>query len=237
MFIYVDNKKIKLPRCEYAHGSEGVVYKIGDKIYKLYYLKSMDEGYGSKEKEHKYLMGLNTKNINLPTNSIYDEHGRYIGYVTDFVTGGKKCRNGFTLMKSEKVIENLKALEEDFKYLSDNYVLTEDVAIQNCILDLENEKVNIIDPGRYRNHVFLRPSDYIEANKKRLDYFVELLLYMDFVKYKPVGPKRMEQLLKQYIKEEKEKMNIENYSEYFKEKLDGYENIDEYVKTLQKSIR
>lgn len=237
MIVYVGENKINLPSKQFGKGSEGLAYLYNNKIYKIYYKNAINEGYGNKEKYHKYLMSLKTDQVYLPINIIVDENGEYIGYVTEFASGNQKDKTGFTLFPSDIAIKNLITLENSFDNLSENYVLTEDVALHNCLVDLENNTVNIIDPGRYKNHCFMFKDDYKKANDARLQYLINLLLYIDFIKFKPVGSKRKEQLLKEYIINDKKQLGIDKYSEYFNIKLENYDNIHEYAKSLQKYIR
>ncbi len=237
MEIYVKGEKIVLPNKECGKGSEGKAYLYNDKIYKIYYTNAINEGYGNKENFHRYLLALQTDQIYLPIDIILDENGEYIGYVTEYAHGNKKDKKGITKMSRDNLINNLITLEKSFNYLSDNYVLTNDVSVHNTIIDYENNEINIIDPGRYRCYNLLTQNDYRIQNKKRLEYLIELLIYMDFISYKPAGSKRLEKALCDYIKSDKLKLGIDNYSDYFKYRLEDYENVLEYAKTLKKYVK
>ena len=117
----------------YDKGSEGKIYKIGKEIYKIYHDHTINEGYGSKEKHHKELLNIPTKQIILPTGLIYTVDGEYAGYKAPFIEGSRKKKSGISQMNSEKLIKNLQILENDFTILSQNYILASDVTHTNYL--------------------------------------------------------------------------------------------------------
>lgn len=236
MKYYIRDKEIDIDitKKPFGEGSEGKIYVIDGITYKIYFPSMLNEGMGNKKGWHQYLMTINTSQIILPTDSIYDENYSYIGYTAPLIKGDQKDKTGITKMPSNKLIKNLSVLENDFQLLTNNYVIAADVTPFNYIYDEENNIMNVIDPGRYKKSDNKLLQNIKLINNKQLDTLIELLIYMDFIKYKPIGSKRKSQLLKDRIISDKKDLR---YSEYFKEKLKGYENLEEYSKTLGKYIK
>ena len=238
MIYVVNNNEIDIPilKKPFGKGSEGQVYKIGDTLYKIYYPGALKESYGNKESHHKYLMPIQTKQIILPTHPIYTQDGNYVGYTTPVISGNQKKKTGITQIPSTEFIKNLQVLENDFDILTQNYVLAADVSTVNYIFNSENNTMNIIDPGRYRHHTLERKENYQIQNDAQLRNLIFLLLYLDFIEYKPVGSKRKEQELKDLINR-KLKLSNQKLSSFFKDELKPFETVDEYAKSLKKYIK
>jgi len=238
MIYVVNNKEIDIPisKRPFGKGSEGEVYKIGDTLYKIYYPAALHENYGTKEFHHKYLMPIETKQIILPRDPIYTQNRDYIGYTTPLIPGNQKKKTGITQMPSADFIRNLQILEKDFDTLTQNYVLAADVSTINYIFNSENNTMNIIDPGRYRHHTLQKKESYKIQNDAQLKSLIILLLYLDFIEYKPVGNKRKEQELKELISREL-KLSNQKLSSFFEDKLQSFDTVDEYAKSLKKYIK
>lgn len=219
---------------EFGHGSEGITYLNDDCIYKIYYPSALDEGYGNKYYCHSYLLNIHTNQFFLPQNLIFDLNDNYVGYTSKLAKGNQSKKTGITIMPSEEFINNLKRLEEDIRILSDNNVTLADVSMMNYIYDDINHIMQIIDPGRYKHFNKSIIGNLYKVNMNQYDYLLNLLLYFDFIQYKPIGTKRKSQLLKDYIKEDKKDLL---YSEYFENKLSNFDTPLDYVKTLGKYIR
>lgn len=218
----------------YNKGSEGKVYKIDNEIYKIYYNNMINEGYGSKEKHHIRLLNIPTKQIILPTDVIYTVTDTYAGYKTKFIDGNQKQKTGITQMPSKKFIRNLQVLERDFNLLTENYILAADVSPVNYIYDEKNQTMNVIDPGRYKSNWFNLKSSCQKQNDIQLKYLINLLLYLDFIEYKPVGTKRKAALLRDRIKTQVKDVS---YSEFFSKELENFETIHQYAKSLERYIK
>ena len=238
MIYLIDGKKENIPVEEkpFGQGSEGKIYKKGKYTYKIYFKNMLNEGHGQKENFHKYLLTIPTKQIILPDKMIYSEDGAYQGYRTPLIPGSKRKKTGITLFDSKILIKNLQTLEKDFQTLSSNFVLVSDITPINYILNKKNNTMNIIDPGKYRHHCLDHSNTYISQNDSQLENLIELLLYLDFIEYKPINSKRKIQELKEYLKAIKRKEGG-RYSEFFEEKLQNFENINEYAKSLIKYIK
>lgn len=236
MLCIVDGKQINIEtnkKC-FDKGSEGQVYKIDNSIYKIYYPNMINEGFGNKFNHHKYMLMIDTKQIVLPESIIYDLEGNYLGYKTKYIEGDLKNKTGITKMPSQTFIKNLEVLEEDFETLTNNYVLAADVSPINYIYNKNENTMNVIDPGRYKVHTNNLISFYRKQNTAQLNYLIELLLFQDFIAYKPIGSKRKSIILKNKIKISHKD---EPYSEYFKRELKNHENVDSYAKSLGKYIK
>ena len=238
MIYLVDNKKVNIPveNPPYDKGSEGKVYKIGNYIYKIYYPEMLNENYGSKERHHKYFLTVPTSQIILPDQTIYTTEGDYIGYRTPYISGNKKQKTGITKLPKQEFIKNLQVLESDFDLLSEHYVLAADVSPVNYIFNKRNHTMNVIDPGRYRHHCFDDLTSYKRQNRKQYEHLIELLLYIDFMEYKPVNSKRKILELRHYLNEIRRETD-QKESEFWQERLEGFESVDEYAKSLKKYIK
>lgn len=246
MIYYVNGKKIFIDETKkaFGEGSEGKAYKKNGKIYKIYYPESIYEFDVDKSKCHQYLIGIPTKQIILPDALIFDEFCNYKGYRTDIAYGEKNVskKQGISQIKSESFIRNLEILEEDMETLANYYVKVADIQPVNYFFDKENEKMQIIDPGRYSVISFKGDANYdIKAkemcktiNQNDLEKLITNLIYNDLVKFKPLNTKAKLQKLRDYIVGEKEKAP---YSAYFKEKLKTFETPHEYFKSLGKYIK
>ena len=79
---------------------------------------------------------------------------------------------------------------------------------------------------------FIKNLQILENDKE----LIEILLYLDFIKFKPVGPKRKELSLKQYLKEQLRDSNLK-YSEFFENVLQKHDDVESYAKSLRKYIK
>ena len=228
MDFYVDNKLIKINTKPIGMGSEGVVYKKGDTIYKIYFKEMLYEFNHKKETVHTFLTSLEANQINLPNNLIYDENGNYVGYSAKFINNYKN-KLGFINYSRDILLNNLRVLENDIDMLHTNNIMVRDVSPVNFILD--NDKMHIIDPGRY---CFKFDPEYV--NERQYESLIELLLLLNLKKYKIVSSTKKLNLIKDIIVESYKKRDM-RYSEFFDEKLKDYNSIYEYAKSLEKYVR
>lgn len=248
MYYIVDGEKIYVDESKrpIGKGTEGVCYKIGNQIYKIYYKSSIYEFGKNKSINHQYMIGIPTKQVILPNALIYHEDYSYAEYKTDIANGEKSVtkKQGISLLPSHKFVSNLKVLESDMKLLTYNYILVADLQPVNYFFDKEKGLMQIIDPGRYRVERFCHDDTKEEdsvlktrcnkLNQKQLEALITILIYNDLVKYKPLNSKAKLQKLRDYIKEDKSSLS---YSEYFSETLKNYEDANTYFKSLGKYIR
>ena len=79
---YVQGKEviINTNKKEFASGSEGKLYIVDDKVYKIYHQSALNEGFGNKKTYHQSLLGLSEfyDHYVLPTDLIFDEEGNYV---------------------------------------------------------------------------------------------------------------------------------------------------------------
>lgn len=238
MKYYCGCKEIIIPdnKRPFGKGSEGEVFKIGDKLYKIYYPNAISDGYGSKENHHLYLSSIPTKKIIMPEELIYDQDGNYAGYSSSLVNGNQKDKNGIILMSSEEFLYNLELLEKDFALLSDSYVVVADISPVNYIFDKENSDMRIIDPGRYKHHIFDNKFKYITQNTAQLESLIDLLIRLDIIKYKPIDTKKKQLLIADLISSKRREF-MGSLVEFFENELDGYKDVYEYAQSLNKYIR
>lgn len=130
-------------------GTEGIVYKYKNKALKIYYPEAINDGFGSKEKNHLYLTNIQTKQIILPNSLFYNVINDYSGYITEYQEDPNRGEVNTNIINStsRNFIKNLRIVENDINTLSKNFVLMADVKKQNVIY---NGTLYIIDPGRYR---------------------------------------------------------------------------------------
>ena len=151
-------------------------------------------------------------------------------------------KQGISKIDSASFIRNLEILENDMHILANNYTLVADITPINYIFDKINKKMQIIDPGRYK--VFQNNDDifdsevlknyYNKKNQKQLEELITILLYNDFIYFKPFKSKTSCQKLRNYLKNDKDTLS---YGEYFKEVLKEKENLDQYVKSLGRYVK
>lgn len=238
MLYQVKNQIIEIPddTKEFGHGSEGVVYKIKDELYKIYYPNALDEGYGNKERQHLYFSQIPTKQIIMPDHCIYDMNGNYAGYTSRIAHGNQKDKSGVTKLPSGDFIRNLQILNEDFITLSQYYILCADVTPFNYVLDKKEAKMQVIDPGRYKHHVYENEDTYLRLNMRQFEILVELLIKIDLIKYKPINSKRKILLLSQFMSEARRRFDGSIF-EFYQKELHNHENLFDYAKSLSKYIK
>ena len=246
MNYYTLGKKIHIneEKKPFGSGTEGKCYKKDNQIYKIYYEKTIIENGYDKSLSHQNLIGIKTKQIILPNALLFKEDGKYAGYRTDIAKGERNLlkKQGISKIDSASFIRNLEILENDMHILANNYTLVADITPINYIFDKINKKMQIIDPGRYK--VFQNNDDifdsevlknyYNKKNQKQLEELITILLYNDFIYFKPFKSKTSCQKLRNYLKNDKDTLS---YGEYFKEVLKEKENLDQYVKSLGRYVK
>lgn len=237
MIYYVNNNPIDIPTTKKClnSGSEGKIYRIDNKIYKIYYTNTISNMTQTTITCHKTMTTIKTKQIILPTDLIYNAKGECCGYVNDPIPGDPNNKTGITKIASNKFIRNLEILQEDSTILGENLILMRDVNEDNYHYDSNTETMYILDSSRYTRKVNLEVEDYIRKNSNSLNALIEELLILDFKKFKPIKtilPKRTAIRIVDRIKEKKQDLS---YSEFFKSELQGYESVHEYAKSFTKN--
>lgn len=234
MKYYINGKPIDIPtdKACFNSGSEGEIYIIDNKVYKIYYsntIKNMDDIILTC---HKDMTKIKTKQIILPSDLIYDTANTCCGYVNPLIPGNQDDKTGIIKMPSKHFVRNLKVLEKDSTILGENLILTRDLYYDNYLYDSETETMYILDPSRYTRKASLKKADYISKNIKHLNLFIEELLYLEFKKYKPIKTFFPIKKAKYLITRIKDKKQNQLYSEFFEEELKDHKNIYEYTKAL-----
>lgn len=236
MKYYVNGKPIDIPthRSCFNSGSEGKIFVIGNKVYKIYYsntIKNMDNTILTC---HKDMTKIITKQIILPSDLIYDTKNTCCGYVNPLISGNPDDKTGIIKMPSKKFVKNLKVLEKDSTILGENLILMRDLYYDNYQYDSDTETMYLLDPSRYTRKANLEKTDYIRKNIKQLNLLIEELLYLDFKKYKPVKTFFKRKKAKYLVTHIKDKRQDQLYSEFFEKELENCENVYQYAKSFLK---
>lgn len=234
MKYYINGQEVEINTSKkpYGQGSEAKLYRVENTLYKIYFKEALNEGFGNKERYHRILKDINTKQVKLLDELIFDENGDYAGYTTKVVEHDKRNQNGIIKLPKNKLITNLSILENDFDLLATNYVLVSDIRPYNHIYGKDGNLYEI-DCGRYRSFCFSDKDKYYKDNRSQLDELVLLLIYNDLVKEK-IGTKRKTQIFKNTLLEQCGSLR---YSTLFKEILKENQTIEEYAKEKIKYIK
>lgn len=165
-----ESKKLFRPKIYLGEGSEGRVYlkKDSNEAVKIFW----DNNSSPMVLEDAMKMcHLKSTYFLLPRNIIYDEDGRYSGYSTKAVKRIPLISDN--LLKSLPVntlINLIKELYEEIKYLSENGLVLNDI-ITNHGNYLYNGKLYFIDPGYYK----FRDYEYVKilySNIRKINIFL-----------------------------------------------------------------
>lgn len=233
---YVNGEKIDIPtnKKPFGYGSEGKLYLVGDKLYKIYNPEALNEGFGNKHIYHSSLLSLNDqfKNFVLPQDLIFNQDGNYVGYVTDLVDG-KKNKEGVTGLDWERFISNIRNLEIEVDMLSENRFLLIDLAFHNSIFNKDNGILYMVDPGRYRHYNYFSISDYKSRNNIILTDYFKHMLRMDINYFKIMHKNKMYPLVNAICNE----IGTGSYSDYFEEKKDKYDSVHEFLQVKSRFVK
>lgn len=234
MQYYIKGKKIEIDTSKkpYGQGSEAKLYRVGDTLYKIYFKEALNDGFGNKERYHRILKNIDTKQVKLLDELIFDENGDYAGYTTEVIEHDKRKQNGIIVLPKKELITNLKVLESDFDFLASSYVLVSDIRPYNHIYGKDG-KLYEIDCGRYRSFCLENKEKYYEANRNQLDELLLLLIYNDLLKEK-VGTKRKNQIFKNTLSKQRGSLR---YSSFFEEILGENQAIVDYAQEKIKYIK
>ena len=231
---YVNGEKINIPtnKKPFGQGSEGSLYLVGDRLYKIYNHYALNEGFGNKKVYHQSLLQAKDlfKKFILPESLIFDIDGNYVGYVTPLIGDKSKKKEGITSGSWDNFITNLKDFENEIKILSENRFLAVDIGFHNSIYSTKDGNLYMIDPGRYHHQSFFAIGDYSRRNNLMLEDYFFHMLEREIIFFKLV-PNNKGNLLARKLKEEKGELS---YSEYFEEISETEENIHDFLK--KKSI-
>lgn len=123
-------------------GTEGTVYKIGDravKIYKPFCLKNRLD-----ESTAKLLSTIKTNRILMPRELVYDSKRNFCGYTTKYIESSNK--DNIKRFKMKKLLDEIKLYEEDMVKLSDHNISLCDFDIFNTEY---SDGIYFCDPGSF----------------------------------------------------------------------------------------
>lgn len=233
---YINEDKINIPthKKPFGYGSEGKLYLIDDKLYKIYNPEAINEGFGNKYIYHSSLLGLNEqfKSFVLPQNLIFDENNNYVGYVTELIDR-KKNREGVTGLDWEHFLSNIRNLEIEADMLSENRFLLVDLAFHNSIFNKEDSKLYMVDPGRYCHYKYFLINDYKRRNNLILTDYFKHMLKMDIHHFKLMHKNKMTPLVNAISNE----IGTGRYSDYFEQYKDKCESVHEFLKIKSRFVK
>lgn len=234
MEYYVNGKLIDIPTHKscFNSGSEGKIYVIDNKVYKIYYKNTIKNMDNFTLTCHKEMAKIKTKQIILPSDLIYDTANTCWGYVNPLIPGNSDDKTGIIKMPSKHFVSNLKVLEKDSTILGENLILMRDLCYDNYQYDSKTETMYLLDPSRYTRQEGLEKAEYIRKNINQLNLLIEELLYLDFKKYKPVKTFFSRKKAKYLVTRINDKRQDQLYSIFFKKELENHENVYEYVKSI-----
>ncbi len=229
---YVDGKlvEIKEGKKGFSQGSEGILYLQNQKLYKIYYPNSLNEGFGNKRVYHQALLEIKDlfEMIILPENLIFqsEKDYSYCGYVTKMVGEGKKKKEGITTLNWDDFLFNIIRLEQEIALLSEYRFQAVDFAFHNVVFSEEEKRLYMVDPGRYHHQTYFTISDYKRVNQLILTDFLKHLLEREMIFFHLVPNHKRNKLLLMLEKER----NHQSYSIYFQEQVQKYENVQEMIR-------
>ncbi len=235
---YVNGNSISIQENEqiYAQGSEGKIYFIEDKAYKIYYPNALNEGFGDKKKYHQALLEIQDffEYIILPEHLIFDgnQSNSYCGYTTKWVGDGNKQKEGITTLSWNLLIHNLAGFEREIHLLGKNRFLAVDFSFHNLVFSDKEQKLYMVDPGRYHHTSYFTLDDYHRRNQCILKTCILHMLERDILHFHLLSSKKVKIFLNHI---ELERKNLP-FSEYFSENEQKYSNIQEMIKVKEKFL-
>lgn len=218
----------------FAAGSEGQLYIVDDKVYKIYYPNALNEGFGDKKRYHQSLLqvkDLVTRFV-LPESLLFDTYGTYVGYVTDLIDKDKQ-KEGVTELNWDLFLDNIKNLELETDILSDNRFLLVDLGFHNSLFCKEDGRLYMTDPGRYHHQSLFAVSDYRRRNQLMLTDYFKHMLEREIMYFKLADKNKMGLLVNSIVHD----IGKNKYSEYFESFSANYETVHEFLKTKAKFIK
>ncbi len=235
MEFYVNGEKTIINKEPFDHGSEGVLYLLEDRVYKIYFNNALNEGFGNKEKYHKALLGLNglTSHIILPTNLIFSVTGKYSGYTSPLVGDCDKNKVGLIKLEWNEIITNIKNIEKDSVFLGNERFYLSDFAFHNMVFSNLERKLYVVDPGRYHHVSTFTLPDYKRINKVIVNEAFLNLLRREIIEFKLITPGKIS-LLVRTIKSEIGELA---YSDYLELQSSKYKTMSDFVKMKARYLK
>lgn len=225
--------EIDIRKRPFNRGSEGKLYLIGDKLYKIYFPNAICEGFVNKQNFHQNLVEINDlfDNFVLPNDLIFDNIN-YVGYVTNLVGEEKGKKDGFSEFEWDDFIENIENLEKESDLLAKHRFLTVDIGIHNSIISKEKKKLYMIDPGRFCRQTYFTISDYTRRNRIIINEYFLRMMEREIINYKLIRSNKAKLLISKI----KYEVEDNNYSDYFKEISKDYNSVHEFFKVKSMSM-
>lgn len=236
---YVDGEIIKIPdnKKPFGQGSEGKLYLINNKLYKVYYPNALNEGFGNKKNYHQSLLEIKNcfKKIILPESLMFESNRTYsyCGYVTEVVGNGKKKKEGVTTLPWNLFISNIHDFEQEMDLLTENRFLAIDFVFQNSVFSEEDGNLYMVDPGRYHHVSYFTIVDYQRQNQLILNEYFIRMLEREMIYFRLIPNRKIKGFIYQLQEEREDKP----FSEYFLENSEKYPNIQEMIKTKGKYLK
>ena len=221
MKCYLDDKTIYIfpsfLKC-IGEGEEGKVYEYKKQALKIYhdpiYSDSMDS------EVCLILQKLDTERIMLPRRMLLDRDGEFKGYTTQLIFDDKDIYE----IKKEKLISELKKLENEIYYLANNHIKINDWHSDNFKYD---GIMRFIDPGAYR---------YDKSSKENIRKSNYSIL-KEFIFYQLIKEK-LKIVLEKYMDLVNEKYNDcsmrNNICDFFEKEMNPEETLNHYIKRIAK---
>lgn len=187
MKLYINEKMIIIfPKLlsKIDSGQQGTVYKYKGKALKIPYDHSniFDTNYDISAKDCEYLKKINTKRILLPEDSLTNRKGDLRAYTLELIT--KNDHKALFNISKDKFLDELYAVREELKLLSENNVRVNDLAMKNFMYD---GMFRFVDCGRYSvsyNNLEKMDMDIIrrikrDNNNEFKDFIISGLFFKD----------------------------------------------------------
>ena len=234
--LYTEGKEIviNMSKKPFAAGSEGQLYIVDGKVYKIYFSNALNEGFGDKKRYHQALLQVKdlVNHFVLPESLLFDDDGRYVGYVTDLVDRSRQ-KEGATSLAWDSFVSNIKNLEIETNILSDNRFLLVDLGFHNSLFSQKDGKLYMTDPGRYHRKSLFTVSDYKRRNQLMLTDYFRHMLERDIIYFKLVNKSKTNVLVSSIVQE----IGDRRYSDYFENVSSDFESVHEFLSTKGKFIK
>ena len=164
-----------------GQGYEGVVYKYGRKVLKLYHVYPRKSVLSLKE--CNYLSQLTTQRLLLPDSAVCDKKHCIKGYIiSSFV---EESRDIYQLLGNQ-FLEEFSKIQQELMYLGEHFVSVADFTLENFICA---NKLYCLDPGSYKVHFDMMNEDvernFIYLVNTNIEYFSAFLytkIFQQFIR-------------------------------------------------------
>ena len=204
-----------------AEGNESIVYRFKrkneDKALKIYKKQCLKDRIDMDVA--KKLSNIKTERIMMPDTLIYDDNEKFIGYTTPYKN--RYSLEHISLIKKDKIKEELKKMYMDIEKLSDEHVDLEDLHRDNIIL---NDGIYICDPGSFKILEDIDKRITKTHNKKILREFI----IQEILKYVTKMTKKEQLIFERHFNNESEILEI------IDNEMEQNETLKNYVRKIAK---